>query len=173
MTNNLPDSYPFLEPCPGCFENALQALSERGGSPLFFSNGDFTLERLLTALSKIVTGGELVLCIYRLEKRTVERVQELLEMGGFTYATLFCTMDTSGITLPQDSKLRVIECGMNAFIVQAFNTGRSITLSGLFMQGLCSHGLEMFVVHNDPAEQLLVRKTLFTRFKKQLAYVNR
>lgn len=166
--NNLPDSYPYLEPCPGCFENSLRALSERPGSPVFFSNGDFTLERLLTAFSKLAGGGCLILCTYRLEKKTVEHIRALMEQGLFDMAMVFCTINASGTDTDMKGNLRVVQCAMNAFIVQAHNDHRSITLSGLFMQGLCSHGLEMFTLHNDPADQALIRKTLFSKYRKQL-----
>lgn len=172
--NNLPDSYPYLEPCPGCFEDSLRALSERPGSPIFFSNGDFTLERLLTAFSKLASGGYLLLCTYRLEKKTVEYVRMLMEKGLFETVLVFCTINASDIDIDMCGKLCIIQCGMNAFIVQVYNERRSFTLSGLFMQGVCSYGLEMFVMHNNLDEQLLIRNTLFSKFRKQLnAYVKR
>jgi hypothetical protein len=71
----------FVEPCPGCFENQLQALSERPGNPVFLSNGDFTLARLIEAMSKQVYGGDLLLALYQLHEVTLSKIAQLQQSG--------------------------------------------------------------------------------------------
>lgn len=172
--NNLPDSYPYLEPCLGCFENGLQALSEHPGSRVFFANGDFTLERLVLALSKLVNGADLLISCYRLEEGTVAYILKLKAEGVLGEVIVFCTHDASSYSAHPEDGFRVIPCGMNTFVIQARDEHRSVTISGLFMQGMASRGLELFVMHNDAEQQALIRKTLFTHFRKQIyAYVKR
>lgn len=171
---NLPDSYPYLEPCLGCFENSLQALSERPGSPVFFSNGDFTLERLLLALSKLIDGADLLICCYRLEEGVVNYIRKLRKEKVIAQVTIFCTYNASVVDGSDEEGIQIVTCGMNTFLVQAHNKHRSMTVSGLFMQVMSSHSLELFVLHNDTEQQALIRKTLLTRFRKQLnAYAQR
>ncbi|WP_195375357.1 hypothetical protein [Parabacteroides leei] len=170
--NKLPDSYPFLEPCLGCFENALQTLSEQPGSPVFFGNGDFTLGRLLRAMSKLVYGADITVCCYSLLPDMLDLIAELQRNENLKEVTVFCRESIHNgrqkeICYPH---IHIIDAEVNFFLLQAGNGQRNITISGVFMQDYPSHRLEMFTMHNTPQEQDMIRQTIYRTFRKQINY---
>lgn len=168
----LPENYPYLEPCPGCFENSLLLLTRKPGSAFFFSNGDFTLNRLLRALGKIVYQGDLLLCTYLFEEETAEYIHSLQLEGYFKEATVFCSKTSvkKNMNVEKYEHIRIVEAEVNTFLIQAYTTQTSVTLSGLFMQGYVSRSLEFYMLCNDMQEQELIRQTVYKRFRKQLDY---
>ncbi len=168
--SKLPDSYPYLEPCIGCFEDALQALTEQPGSPLFFSNGDFTLNRFLRAVSRLVHEGEVMLCIYYLSLDTVDYILSLQEEGRLKDTVVFCSRYDRSDKLSREKykHIQIVECNNHSFFLQARNKDRSVTLSGMFIQSLPGNSFESYTLHNDPATQQMIRDTIYKRFRKQM-----
>lgn len=170
--SKLPSTYPFLEPCPGCFENAIQALSEQPGSPVFFGNGDFTLTRMLTALCKLVPDPEIMICTYTCMPETLADIHSLVKKDGLKEAIIFSSDNRVSVDpVANSDSIHIIDAGVNFFLVQARNPHRSITISGVFMQDFPSRRLEMYTMHNDPDQQELIRQTIHKSFRKQIAYV--
>lgn len=167
--NKLPDSYPYLEPCLGCFENALQALSEQPGSPVFFGNGDFTLGRLLRAMSKLVYKAEVTVCCYSLLSDTLDLIDALQREDNLKDVTVFCKESVLSSRQKNNNNphIEIVDAAVNFFLLQARNEQRCITLSGVFMQDYPSQRLEMFTMHNNPQEQDLIRKTIYRTFHKK------
>lgn len=167
--NKLPDSYPYLEPCLGCFENALQALSEQPDSPVFFGNGDFTLGRLLRAMSKLVYKAEVTVCCYSLLPDTLDLIDTLQREDNLKDVTVFCKESVLSSRQKNNNNphIEIVDAAVNFFLLQARNEQRSITLSGVFMQDYPSQRLEMFTMHNNPQEQDLIRKTIYRTFHKK------
>lgn len=170
--NKLPASYPFLEPCLGCFENALQAISEQPGSPVFFGNGDFTLGRLLRAMSKIVYGADITVCCYSLLPDTINLIASLQREENLKDVTVFCRESVYNRQQKEnnDPHIRIVDAEVNFFLLQARNEQRCITISGVFMQDYPSRRLEMFTMHNDLREQDMIRQTIYRTFRKQMNY---
>ena len=168
--NKLPDSFPFLEPCIGCFEDALQALTEQPGNPVFFSNGDFTLNRFLRAVSRLVHGGDVMICLHYLTLDTIDYIVSLQEEGRLEEAVVFCAL--SDRSEMQDSakykRVHIVECNNRSFFLQARNKDRCVTLSGLFVQQLSSGTFESYTLYNDAGTQQMIHDTIYKRFRKQL-----
>lgn len=168
--NQLPDSYPFLEPCLGCFEDALQALTELPGCPVFFSNGDFTLNRFLRAVSRLVHEGEVTLCIHYLALDTIDYIVSLQEEGRLKDVVVFCHHYDRSEKLggAKYKRVHVIECNNRSFFLQARNDSRCVTLSGLFLQQVSSGEFESYTLYNDAEAQQMIHDTIYKRFRKQL-----
>lgn len=166
--SNIHDHYPYLEPCLGCFENDLQELSERSGSPIFFGNGDFTMNRFLLALCKLVHGADLTICCYTLLPSTMDFLVDLRENNGLREVTVFCnsSTDLERFKEARYAHIHIVKADIDFFLLQAANGNRSITLTGVFMQDFPSRKLDMYTLHNDPDEQALIRKTIYQAFRK-------
>lgn len=165
---SLHDHYPYLEPCLGCFENDLQELTERPGSPVFFSNGDFIMNRFLLALSKLVYKADLTICCYSFLPSTMDYLLDLQKNNNLGEVTVFCDQFTDLERFHSEafSRIHVIQADVNFFLLQAVNESRSITLTGVFLQDYPSHRLDMYTLHNDPDEQALIRKTIYQALRK-------
>lgn len=167
--------YPYLEPCLGCFENDLRELSERSGSPIFFGNGDLSMNRFLLALCKLVPGADFTICCYSLLPSTMVYLADLRKAHDLGEITVFCNSytDLDDFKKEKFASIHVIKADVNFFLLQATNASSSMTLTGVFMQDYPSRRLDLYTLHNDPAEQSLIRKTIYQAFHKPLNHVRK
>lgn len=148
----------YVEPCPGCFENQLRELSEVPGAAVFLGAGDFTLSRILTALAKLVYGGEVLISTYRLEQSTVNILSRLKRDGSITAATIL--YDITDVDLTDTEGIKAVHAATRAFVISVGNDNRRITITGMFTQDTASHSLECFTMINDPEQQSSLLRSL-------------
>lgn len=141
----------FVEPCPGCFENRLRELSEMPGGAVFLGAGDFTLSRLIAAMSTMMHGGEVALSAYRLEQSTVDILLQLKDNGSITEASVI--YEVTDINLKQCASIRTARVPTRAFVVSMRRGEKYMTVTGMFTQDAASHCLECFAMMNDPGQQ--------------------
>lgn len=157
-----PNDYPFIAPCPGCFENFLLSLSESEHNEIFFGNGDFTVVRLMTGLSKILVGCHLTISLYLLDKSTVNALATMIYSGHITGADVYFrkagNVESDLDRLPDS--LRLIPCDTLVFLAQASRNERMITVTGFLSQDFPSRSLELYTMINDKEQQKIINKTL-------------
>lgn len=148
----------YVEPCPGCFENSLLELSERPGNPVFFGNGDFTLSRLLDALTRIIPGGKVMLSVYYLHSSTLATLATLLFRDRISEATVI--YDVTETDLAYFKEITCVSYPVRACILSIQGEKKNITLAGNFTQGDASGSLECFTMINDTEQQQQIRRLL-------------
>ena len=152
-----PLNYPYIEPCPGCFENFLLSLRNMPGNPIFFANGDFTVYRFARAFSKILPGCKLYLSVYLLEELTLCRLKQLCDDGLASYIHIFCKKMTEECeTLDIPLKIKITLADTQAFFIQAESKETRLTVLGFLQQVYPSRSLEMFTFVNDEKQQKLI-----------------
>ena len=152
-----PLNYPYIEPCPGCFENFLLSLRNMPGNPIFFANGDFTVYRFARAFSKILPGCNLTLSVYLLEDLTLSRLKKLYEDGLLSSIHIFCKQlaeECESLELPPG--IRITQADTQAFFIQAESHETRLTVLGFLQQTYPSRSLEMFTFVNDDRQQKLI-----------------
>ena len=152
-----PLNYPYIEPCPGCFENFLLSLSKMPGNPIFFANGDFTVYRFARAFSKILPGCKLTLSVYLLEELTISRLKHLYDDGLVSSIHIFCkkiTEECEAIDIPLN--IKITQADTQAFFIQAESKETRLTVLGFLQQTYPSRSLEMFTFVNDERQQKLI-----------------
>jgi len=152
-----PFNYPYIEPCPGCFENFLISLSKMSGNPIFFANGDFTVYRFARAFSKILPGCKLMLSVYLLEELTLSRLKKLYEDGLLSSIHIFCkqmTEECESLEIPPE--IKITKADTQAFFIQAELQETRRTVLGFLQQTFPSRSLEMFTFVNDDRQQKLI-----------------
>lgn len=152
-----PYNYPYIEPCPGCFENFLISLRDMPGNPIFFSNGDFTVYRFARAFSKILPGCKLTLSVYLLEELTLSRLKRLHDDGLLSSIHIFCKQMTDGCeSLEIPPEIKITQADTQAFFIQAESKESRLTVLGFLQQTYPSRSLEMFTFVNDDRQQKLI-----------------
>ena len=167
----LPSSYPFLEPCLGCFENALQALSEQPGNPVFFSNGDITVNRFLQAMSRLVPEAKVSVYLFSLFEPTARQLDAMVLRGAITSAAVYCSyidplLEKSGYPYPNISICDGGGCCMN--LLHFRGKERNLLISGYAPQGPEKGALHFFQIYNDTESRSLIARTVerhYQRFK--------
>jgi hypothetical protein len=148
----------FVEPCPGCFENQLQALSEQEGNPVFLSAGDFTLKRLLEAMSRQVYGGDVLLCVFRLYECTLEALWGLQQQGMIGRVRIVYGKEASFYKAEKYGAFEFRYTPSYVNMLSIRNEKRMMTVTGWFSQQACSLSKECYTMINDPETQTTLRK---------------
>ena len=157
-------SYPFVEPCPGCFENTLMGFSDEPGSVTFMGAGDFSLKRLLTAFGKLMQGSDLLVCLFYLSPKTIDLLQEMLSNNSFkSISVLYCESDNFRMSTIDDKRLRLVQTRINTCLVSAENSARMVTVTGNISQ-TPTHTIELFTWINDNEQQAAIRRAMLRKF---------
>lgn len=165
----LPSGYPFLEPCLGCFENALQALSEQPGNPVFFSNGDITVNRFLQALSRLVPEAKVSVYLFSLFEQTARQLDDMVRMKDIESAAVYCSY-IDPLIEKSDSPFSHVSisdgggCYINLIHFQGKE--RSLLISGYAPQGPEKGALHFFQMYNDPESRSLIGRTVERHYKR-------
>lgn len=156
------DSYPFVEPCPGCFENALQTIREHPGNPVFMSNGDFTLSRLLEAVSKLVHKGDITLVLPDVAKDTLDTLERLSREEFVGNVTLVCyPLIKRDVDLINEYPfVSLYQSNVSMCLLDIDNGSGFLMITGLFRQERASRDLEIFTIVNDPEQRESIYKAL-------------
>ena len=162
-----PDNYPYIEPCPGCFENFLLKLKGLGGNHMFMSNGDFTLFRFMVAMAKMFPGCTIRVCVYCLMEETVEKAKKLLEENKVSLIVFYYNRTDFEVSVYKDVKnLAMYEVDAVAYYVQAELNSALFTVTGVTQQGLPSRNVEVFTYIGDIDQQIMLRKAFIRQLKK-------
>lgn len=165
----LPSGYPFLEPCLGCFENALQALSEQPGNPVFFSNGDITVNRFLQALSRLVPEAKVSVYLFSLFEQTARQLDDMVRMKDIESAAVYCSYIDPLIEKSDSPFSHVSICdggGCYINLIHFQGKERSFLISGYAPQGPEKGALHFFQMYNDPESRSLIGRTVERHYKR-------
>ncbi len=168
---NLPSSYPYLEPCPGCFENALQALSEKANNPYFVMNGDVDVCRFLHAFSRLIPKAKATLCLHAVYPSTLDCLEKMIVVGELQCATVFCT-EVNVMANTWESKyphVLICDAGCSAYLIDFEGESRSLTLSGYVPQNMGTGTLNLFTLYTDPEMCSGIRNLLKRHYKRYLS----
>lgn len=164
---NYPDTYPFLEPCLGCFENGLQQLSEKEENIIFLTNGDLSVNRLMDAMAKLVPGASVSLCFYMLCLRTAQHIHTLLKTKQVEQVNVYCTYKEEYVQdiLDKTDQFFCVEKGCDFYLVVFENKDRRIMVGGYIPQTAGRGTINLCTLYNNVETQSLLMRTL-KRFYK-------
>lgn len=154
------DSYPFVEPCPGCFENALRAIGELPGNPVFMGNGDFTLSRLLEAVAKLVYKGTVTLVLPSMGPTTLDALSRLHKAGYIERVNYICSPMArhESERLGEYPFIASYQTNVSMYLLSVDNGSGSMMITGIFRQERGSHDVELFTMINDTGQRQAIRK---------------
>lgn len=159
-----PDDYPFIAPCPGCFENFLTDLWRQGDNTLFVSNGDFTCFRFAKAFGKIFPGCHVRLGVFLLESETLDKPGILLDNKSLSSVDIFYKIaDDSLRDKSVRSDIRLHQVDTLSFFIQAEKDDKPLmTIQGFMQQRIPSRSVELFTLIANQEQQNHIRR-VFTR----------
>lgn len=165
--NPFPDSYPYLEPCLGCFENGLQKLSQQNGNVIFLTNGDLSVNRLLVAMAKLVPDADVTVCLYMCCLHTAQHIRQMLLNKQVQSVKVNCTSMEVGVRDVIDSEPR-IDCnlkGCDFYLVSFENSQRTLMVGGYIPQTAGKGTVNLCTLYNDIESQKTLKRALARQYK--------
>lgn len=166
--NRLPDSYPYLEPCLGCFEDALMALSERPGNPIFASNGDISLVRFLRAMARLAPHADVTICVHTLFDETACKLHDMLKKGEIRSASIYCSyIDPSQERVCGNyPDIRICDTGCYSGLIDFIGDTSDLMIGGFMPQNAAIGSLCLYTLFTEPNTRSAIRKTLERHYKR-------